>query len=102
MLKNGLKPAEGWEYLKGMAVMGKNRLTIFPESWADSFGDNASNNRDERLKAYLKRAGPTVSAESSESLGSMGKGKPYGWTVGLMLPTMDTVNEMIAELKSSA
>ena len=102
MLKNGLKPAEGWEYLKGMAVMGKNRLTIFPESWADSFGDNASNNRDERLKAYLKRAGPSGAAESSESVGSMGKGKPYGWTVGLMLPTMDTVNEMIAELKSSA
>ena len=90
MIERGLEPAEGWEYLKGMAVVGKNSLTIFPESWADSFGDKASNTRDGRLQAYLNRVGPIV------------EGTPYGWTVGLELPTMEKVQDMIDELKSSA
>ena len=73
-----------------MAVINKNGLTIYPENWVDSFGDRAFNGRDERLKAYLKRAGPA---------GPFGKGKPYGWTVGVKLPTMERVKEAIEELK---
>lgn len=87
MIERGLEPAEGWEYLKGMAVVSKHRLIIFPEAWVDSFGDNVLNRRDERLQTYLKRAGPIE------------EGTAYGWTVGVKLPTMKMVEEKIEELK---
>ena len=89
MLQRGLSPQEGWSYLKGMARISNNRFTILSEDLADSFGDRANANRDARLKDYVSR----------KKKGSM-KTTPYGWTVGLDLPSMDTVNATIEELKS--
>ena len=88
MLEKGSPPEEGWDYWKGIIVQNKSSFTIYPESWADSFGDNVSCRRDLRLYALLKRAGP------------IGEGKPYGWTVGVKLPTMKMVEEKIEELKT--
>ena len=88
MLQRGLSPAEGWSYLQGMAVIGKNRFTILSEDLADHLGDSSSKRRDNRLKEYMDR-----------KKGSSMTTTPYGWTVGLTLPTMEKVNEVIEYLK---
>ena len=88
MIEKGLTPEEGWDRWKCVVVKNKNGFTIYPESWADSFGDNVFRRRDLRLQAFLKRAGPIE------------EGKPYGWTVGVDLPTMKMVKEKIEELKT--
>lgn len=88
LLQRGLSPQEGWSYLKGMAVISKNCFKIFSEDLADSFGDTINNGRDARLRRYMesRKAGASTAT-------------PYGWTVGLDLPSMDTVNEAIEQLK---
>lgn len=58
LLQRGLSPKEGWYYLKGMAVIGRNRFTILSEDLADhfgdTFGDTIDNGRDARLRRYIK------------------------------------------------
>lgn len=88
MLQRGLSPAEGWSYLRGMAIIGKNKFSIYPNEWADSFGNNIYENSDTRLKRFME-----------QHKGTIGKPMPYGWTVGLNLPTMQTVNESIEKMK---
>lgn len=90
LMQRGLSPVGGWSYLKGMALIYKKSFSIFREDWVDNFGSNIYDSRDTRLKVYLESRGKTV----SEPI-------PYGWTVGLHLPTKETVNESIANLRNN-
>jgi DNA invertase Pin-like site-specific DNA recombinase len=92
LIEKGTKPIEGWGYLKGMTVMGKKGFRIYPESWADSFG------RDFYHPGRLP-----VFADARDGDGALiGETIPYGWTVGLDLPTRETVEKAIAFLKSES
>ena len=90
LMQRGLSPAEGWSYLQGMASIHKNSFSIFQEDWADNFGSNIYDGRDAQLQLYL---------DSRDNIDS--DPVPYGWTVGLHLPTKETVKESIANLRNS-
>lgn len=87
LLHKGVSPAEGWIYLKGMAVLKKDSFTIYPEDWSDTFGTTIYERQCVKMEQRMKKS---VSKAAEE----------YGWTVGLDLPTIDTVQEAIATLKA--
>ena len=90
MLQRGLSPAEGWSYLRGMAVIQKNKFTIYPSEWWEEFGSNIYDNSDTHLRSFMAH---------HRQNGSMDDPIPYGWTVGLNLPTLKTVRETIEMMK---
>ena len=90
MLQRGLSPAEGWSYLRGMAVISKNKFTIYPDSWSEGFGSNIYENPDTHLRCYMEKNKDRKGEQAPT---------PYGWTVGLELPTLRTVRETIEILK---
>lgn len=89
LLQKKTAPAEGWIYLKGMAKLTKSGFTIFPEDWESNFGpsiyERESVKVDRRFEMSAEPQGGTI---------------PYGWTVGLELPTQETVDTAIAELRA--
>ncbi len=90
MLISGLQPEEGWEYLDGMAHMSKSSFSLYPSEWADEFGENYYSSSARRFEKKLKK-----NRRSEESATT------YGWTVGLDVPTMETVREAIAHLQEA-
>ena len=90
MIQKGIEPAEGWLYLKGMAVIRKNYFTILPMEWSDGFGEEFY---QAQRKKQIRRFG-------DPDIGAMRRAIPYGWTVGLDLPTERTVQETIEILKN--
>ena len=90
MLQRGLSPVEGWSYLRGMAVIHKNKFTIYPSEWSEDFGNNIYDNSDTHLRSFMAH---------HRQNGSMEAPTPYGWTVGLNLPTLKTVRETIEMMK---
>lgn len=90
MLQRGLSPAEGWSYLRGMAVISKNQFTIYPDSWSEGFGSNIYENPDTHLRCFMEKHKGRKGEQAPT---------PYGWTVGLELPTLRTVRETIEILK---
>ncbi len=92
MIQKGITPAEGWLYLKGMAVIRKNYFTIFPMEWSDGFGEEYY--QVQRRKLFQRFGDPDTKA--------MRRAIPYGWTVGLDLPNERTVQETIEILKNKA
>ena len=92
LIQKGIVPVEGWLYLKGMAVIGKKSFSIYPESWIDSFGKELYNANCLLFRARLKQVDMELAGDVI----------PYGWTVGLDLPTAETVKEAIEFLKSES
>ena len=90
MLQRGISPEEGWSYLRGMAVIHKNKFTIYPSEWSEDFGNNIYDNSDTHLRSFMAH---------HRQNGSMEAPTPYGWTVGLNLPTLKTVRETIEMMK---
>lgn len=89
LLQKNSAPAEGWIYLKGMAKLTKFGFTIFPEDWEAYFGPS-----------IYERESVKVDHRFEMSTEPQGGAIPYGWTVGLELPTQETVDGAIAELKA--
>ena len=71
-----------------MAIMNDRGFTIFPADWNESFGTSIYDRESIKLN---KRLG-----------GQIDKPSKYGWTLGLDLPTMETVNKAIESLKAEA
>lgn len=88
LLERGISPKEGWFYLKGIAVIKDNGFTIIPEKWIGSFGNDPYEQTSETR--FLSRLRAREGSQSDE--------QPYGWTVGLSLPSQETVREAIAFL----
>lgn len=88
LIQKGLKPTEGWSYLRGMATIREKSFSIYPASWADSFGMQIYKRNTYRL--MLRK----------EQINAAEKTMPYGWTIGLDLPTKKTVEETIEYLKT--
>jgi len=86
MREKGIAPVEGWDYLKGMVVMTEKGFAIYPAEWAESFGTDPYHTVSYRFSQRM-------SAEQSEN------GIDYGWTVGLDLPTLETVQKAIAQFQ---
>ena len=83
-------PKEGWLYLKGMAIIRPASFTIYPEELAEKFGPDIYHS-----KGLMFRTRKLNNETDSTP-------KPYGWTVDLDLPSIDTVRETINMLKSYA
>lgn len=90
LIRRGVTPQEGWYYLKGMAVIGKTSFTIFPDSWSSSLGKRPYESNGARIKRKFLNTG------------CIEEGMPYGWTVGLDVPTMEDVQRTIDQLASEA
>ena len=88
LLQKNTAPVEGWSYLNGVAKMMSFGFIIFPETWVHSFGTNIYERESVKVERRMAQAAEKESAV------------PYGWTVGLELPTMETVNAAIEELKA--
>ena len=88
LIQRGITPEEGWVYLKGMAVIGKNSFTIFQESWNGECGET-----------YYQSSGIKIKARFVNEV-RIEEGQPYGWTVGLELPSPQDIQKEISELKS--
>lgn len=88
LIQRGITPEEGWTYLKGVAVIGKNSFTIYPEKWIGSCGER-----------YYETSGFKIRNRFSDEKKSE-DGLPYGWTVGLELPSSQEIREEIAQLQS--
>ena len=86
LLQQDIAPVEGWNYLRGMGKINRSSLMIFPSEWEMSFGHNCLENGITKLffdGTISKKITPIV----------------YGWTVGLDLPTAESVKEAIDSLK---
>ena len=92
LLQRGITPKEGWCYLRGIAEFHKNGFTIIPQTWIGTFGDNpyADTNRM-RFVDRVRHPGD----------GPIEK-VPYGWTVGLNLPSEEEVQSSIQRLRAEA
>ena len=88
LIQRGITPEEGWYYLRGMAVIKKNSFTIYPEEWSDDCGKN-----------YYETTGMMIKARFADSE-SIESGVPYGWTVGLDLPSPEDIKKEITQLKN--
>lgn len=88
LIQRGITPEEGWTYLKGVAVIRKNSFTIYPEKWINSCGES-----------YYETSGFKIRNRFSGEKKAEG-GLPYGWTVGLELPSPQEIREEIAQLQS--
>jgi len=86
LLQKEISPVEGWGYLKGMGKIYASSFVIFPADWADSFGHNCIEIAETKLYMHEAKKEPVKSIN-------------YGWTVGLDLPTLQTVKEAIETLK---
>lgn len=87
LLCKGIEPEDGWIYLKGMAVLKKTGFTIFPEEWSESFGPKLYERKD------------FVPPDSKAFASGPGDIDPYGWTLGLNLPSREEISRTIEELK---
>ena len=90
LIQKGITPKEGWLYLKGMAIIRPASFTIYPEELAEKFGPDIYHS-----KGLMFRTRKLNNETDSTP-------KPYGWTVDLDLPSIDTVRETINMLKSYA
>ena len=86
MLQQEIAPVEGWRYLKGMGRIYNSSFAIFPSEWEDNFGHSCITIAETKL----------YEVEDKEPIQLMN----YGWTVGLDLPTIQTVREAINSLKA--
>lgn len=86
MLQQEIAPVEGWRYLKGMGRIYNSSFAIFPSEWEDNFGHSCITIAETKLYEV---------EEDKEPIRLMN----YGWTVGLDLPTIQTVREAIDSLK---
>lgn len=84
MMSQGKSPQEGWGYLSGMAKQEKTRLLLYPRSWSGGLGDDIT-----RVNEKLFRLRSNKTRTTSE---------PYGWTVGLDLPSEEDIQNQIARL----
>ena len=87
MLQQEIAPDEGWRYLKGMGKIYNSSFMIFPAEWEDSFGHSCIAIAETKLYEV---------EEDKEPIQLIN----YGWTVGLDLPTIQTVKEAIDSLKA--
>ncbi len=92
LLQRGITPKEGWCYLRGIARFQKNGFTIIPQSWIGTFGDNpyADTNRMRFIDRVRHPGDEPIEKE------------PYGWTVGLNLPSEEEVQSSIQRLRAEA
>ncbi len=90
LLQRGITPKEGWSYLRGVAKMQRNGFTIIPQKWIGSFGDSPY--VDSNCMRFIDR----VRHPSDEPI----EKEAYGWTVGLKLPSEESVQESIRKLRS--
>ena len=90
LLTRGLRPQEGWLYLKGMAVIRKRSFSILPVEWVNRFSSKSGRHRGERFRRQFME-------QTGES-----KHIPYGWTVGLAVPTIAEIRQEIKSLRKSA
>ncbi len=88
LIQRGITPEEGWYYLRGMAVINKFGFTIFQESWDEKCG-----------KKYYESTGLQIKSRFADCT-NMIAGIPYGWTVGLDLPSQNQIREEIAQLEA--
>ena len=88
LIQKGITPKEGWVYLNGMAEIRKTSFTIYPADWVDKFGPDIYHSKGMVIR-NRKRYGA-----------SQGRAEPYGWTVGLDLPSTETVKNTIETLKA--
>jgi DNA invertase Pin-like site-specific DNA recombinase len=88
LIQKGITPKEGWLYLKGMAIIRPASFTIYPEELAEKFGPDIYHSKEILFRALNQN----TEIDSTP--------KPYGWTVGLDLPSIKTVRETINTLKS--
>lgn len=89
MLCDGLAPEEGWIYLRGMGEVKKNHFKLYPAEWEGTFGVPAHESEGNRIRELFHRR--------KEGIGT---GIAYGWTVGLDLPTKETIEEAIELLRA--
>ncbi len=87
MREKGIAPVEGWDYLRGMAVMTEKGFAIYPADWAENFGADPYHTVSYRFNQRLS------SKHQENSI-------DYGWTVGLDLPTLETVQKAIAQFRT--
>ena len=87
MLQQNIAPVEGWCYLRGMGKIYPGSLMIYPTEWENSFGHNCLENGITKLFLDGNKT-------------SQVKPLYYGWTVGLDLPTKETVREAINSLRT--
>ena len=71
-------------------VIESNKFTIYPSEWSEDFGSNIYDNSDTHLRSFMAH---------HRQNGAMEAPTPYGWTVGLNLPTLKTVRETIEMMK---
>ena len=87
LIRKGTVPVEGWGYLNGMARLNPYGFTIYPEEWRNNFGPSIY----ERQSVKMEYRSDSIAHSSTED---------YGWTVGLDLPTMETVRSAIETLRA--
>ena len=89
LLQHGITPKEGWSYLRGIAKIEKSGFTIIPQTWIGSFGENPYSNSS-RMRFIDRVRHPDDEPLESEA---------YGWTVGLNLPSEESVQASIQKLR---
>ncbi len=89
LLQRGITPKEGWCYLKGIAKIRNNGFTIIPEKWIGSFGDNPYD--DSNIMRFIDRVRHPGDGPIEQ--------EAYGWTVGLNLPSEESVQNAIEMLR---
>ncbi len=89
MMENGLTPKEGWHYLDGMMQKSKRSFRLFPPEMSDSYGSSFYDRREAIFLDKLKKSEGHIVKEEIE----------YGWTVGVDIPSRETVNAAIEELR---
>ena len=87
LIRKGTVPVEGWGYLNGMARLNPYGFTIYPEEWRNNFGPSIY----ERQSVKMEYRSDSIAHSITED---------YGWTVGLDLPTMETVRSAIETLRA--
>ena len=87
LIRKGTVPVEGWGYLNGMARLNPYGFTIYPEEWSNNFGPSIY----ERQSVKMEYRSDSIAHSITED---------YGWTVGLDLPTMETVRSAIETLRA--
>lgn len=91
MLCDGLSPEEGWIYLRGMGEVKKNHFMLYPSEWDGTFGVSAAESQGDRIRRMFHSGNEGI-----------GRGVAYGWTVGLDLPTRETIEEAIDMLRAES
>lgn len=87
LIEQGITPVEGWLYLKGMAEMRHNGFTIYPESWSEGFGPSIYTREYNKIQNRVDQASSKLGDKCA-----------YGWTVGIVLPSQETVDQTIQML----